>query len=163
MREEAATGEEKTASGRSKVEENIKAVQFNEFLMEKGIRVFSTESMEDEANTVFFRTRLEIGGQLLPAVIIIDAGIFIILRVQLVGGVGEGKRERITRYLNELNLRYKTFKYYLTGEGTVCLDMCISLKEGMFEAEFVYGLLGILVGHLEGINEEFMEHVWQRE
>ncbi len=39
----------KSAGKKTKVEDNIRAVKFNEFLIDKGITVFSTESMEDEA------------------------------------------------------------------------------------------------------------------
>lgn len=44
---------EKPAAKKVRVEDNSRAIQFNEFLMDKDITVFSTESLEDEANTVF--------------------------------------------------------------------------------------------------------------
>ncbi len=148
------------AGKKSKVEDNLRAVQFNEFLMEKGINVFGTESLEDEANTVLFRSRIEAAGQLLPAVVIVDASVFTIIRVQLAGGIGEEKRARITEYLNELNMLYKTFKYYLRPDGYVCLDLCIPARDDGFDPELVYGMLSILVQHIQDRAVDFMEHVW---
>ena len=150
----------KSAGKKTKVEDNIRAIKFNEFLIDKGITVFSTESMEDEANTVFFRSRIEAAGQLLPVVVIIDASIFTIIRVQLAGDIPEEKRERLTMYLNGLNLYYKTFKYYMSPEGRICLDMCIPAKEEAFDAELVYGMLSTLVQHLQEHIGELMEAVW---
>ena len=152
----------KSAGKKTKVEDNIRAIEFNEFLIDKGITVFSTESMEDEANTVFFRSRIEAAGQLLPVVVIIDASIFTIIRVQLAGDIPEEKRERLTMYLNGLNLYYKTFKYYMSPEGRICLDMCIPAKEEAFDAELVYGMLSTLVQHLQEHIGELMEAVWTR-
>ena len=150
----------KSAGKKTKVEDNIRAIKFNEFLIDKGITVFSTESMEDEANTVFFRSRIEAAGQLLPVVVIIDASIFTIIRVQLAGDIPEEKRERLTMYLNGLNLYYKTFKYYMSPEGRICLDMCIPAKDEAFDAELVYGMLSTLVQHLQEHIGELMEAVW---
>ena len=150
----------KSAGKKTKVEDNIRAIEFNEFLIDKGITVFSTESMEDEANTVFFRSRIEAAGQLLPVVVIIDASIFTIIRVQLAGDIPEEKRERLTMYLNGLNLYYKTFKYYMSPEGRICLDMCIPAKDEAFDAELVYGMLSTLVQHLQEHIGELMEAVW---
>ena len=152
----------KSAGKKTKVEDNIRAIKFHEFLIDKGITVFSTESMEDEANTVFFRSRIEAAGQLLPVVVIIDASIFTIIRVQLAGDIPEEKRERLTMYLNGLNLYYKTFKYYMSPEGRICLDMCIPAKDEAFDAELVYGMLSTLVQHLQEHIGELMEAVWTR-
>ena len=152
----------KSAGKKTKVEDNIRAIKFNEFLIDQGITVFSTESMEDEANTVFFRSRIEAAGQLLPVVVIIDASIFTIIRVQLAGDIPEEKRERLTMYLNGLNLYYKTFKYYMSPEGRICLDMCIPAKDEAFDAELVYGMLSTLVQHLQEHIGELMEAVWTR-
>ena len=145
---------------KTKVEDNIRAIKFNEFLIEKGITAFSTESMEDEVNTVFFRSRIEAAGQLLPVVVIIDASIFTIIRVQLAGDIAEEKRDRLTKYLNGLNLYYKTFKYYLSPDGRICLDLCIPAKNEVFDAEFIYGMLNVLIQHLQEHLAELMEQVW---
>lgn len=148
---------------KTKVEDNFRAVKFNEFLMDKGITVFSTESMEDEANTVFFRSRIEAVGQIFPVVVSIDTSIFAIIRVQLAGDIGEEKRERLIKYLNELNLYYKTFKYYMSPNGHICLDMCIPAKDEAFDPELIYGMLSTLVQHLQSHMAEFMEQVWRKE
>ena len=150
------------AAKKSRVEDNIRAIKFNEFLIEKGITVFSTESMEDEANTVFFRSRIEAAGQLLPVVVIIDASVFTIIRVQLAGDIAEEKRERLTKYLNGLNLYYKTFKYYMSTDGRICLDMCIPARDEAFDAELIYGMLSTVVQLLQEHIAELMEQIWSQ-
>ena len=46
-------------SSKKSVENNEKAVKFQEFLIENNINVFSTESMDDDYATVLFRSRIE--------------------------------------------------------------------------------------------------------
>ena len=72
----------------------------------------------------------------------------------------EEKRERLTKYLNGLNLYYKTFKYYLSPDGRICLDLCIPAKNEVFDAEFIYGMLNVLIQHLQEHLAELMEQVW---
>lgn len=154
---------EKPAAKKVRVEDNSRAIQFNEFLMDKDITVFSTESLEDEANTVFFRSRIEAVGQYFPVVVIVDTSVFTIIRVQLTGGIDEGNADRLTKYLNELNMYYKPFKYYLRPDGYICLDMCIPTKENTFDAELVYGMLSTVVQHLRSHVQGLMEQVWRKE
>ena len=103
------------------VESNEKAVKFQEFLIENNINVFSTESMDDDYATVLFRSRIEARGQILPMAILIDTSIFTVIRTQIISGLPEDKQPRIKEYLNELNARYKSFKYYVHQDGKVYL------------------------------------------
>ena len=159
---EASEKEIEPQKKKAKVEDNIKAIKFNEFLMENNISIFSSESMDDEMNTVLFRSRIEAKGQILPTVIIIDASIFTIIRTQIVGGIEEEKRAHIIDYLNCLNMQYKIFKYYLRPDGFLFLDMCIPFMDDAFDPRTVHLMLGILVQHLQDVYEDFMEHVWAK-
>lgn len=145
------------------VESNTKAVQFQTFLMENNINVFSTESLEDDYNTVVFRSRIETTGQILPMAIFIDTSVFTIIRTQVVTGVAKEKANKIQAYLNRLNTQYKIFKYYLREDGVVFLDICLPFIDDAFDSKVIQLMLSVLVQHLDAIYAEFMAEVWVKE
>ncbi len=148
---------------KSAVEANAKAVKFQEFLMKNNINVFSTESLEDEYNTVVFRSRIETTGQILPMAIFIDTSVFTIIRTQVVTGVAKNKHEKIQTYLNHLNTKFKIFKYYLREDGMVYLDICLPFVDETFDGKMIQLMLSILVQHLDSIYEELMAKVWEQQ
>ncbi len=156
---------EKTAAGKKGkgVEANQKALKFQEFLMENDIDVFSTETLDDDYQTVVFRSRVEARSQVLPLAIFIDTSVFTLIRTQIVTGISKEKRARVTEYINELNIKYKIFKYYLRQDGVVYLDICLPFAEDTFDSNMIQLMLSVLVRHLEEIYEDFMECVWSRE
>ena len=141
---------------------NAKAVKFQEFLIENNINVFGTESLYDEYNTVIFRSRIEAAGQILPMAIFIDTSVFTIIRVQVVTGIVKDKAEKIQSYLNNMNAKYKIFKYYLRDDGVVYLDICLPFVDETFDCEMVRLMLSVLVQHLEAVYAEFMAEVWAK-
>ncbi len=145
------------------VEANQKALKFQEFLMENDINVFSTETLDDDYQTVVFRSRVEARSQVLPLAIFIDTSVFTLIRTQIVTGVSEAKRPRVSEYINELNVRYKIFKYYLRPDGIVYLDICLPFVEDTFDSKMIQLMLSVLVQHLEEVYEDFMECVWARD
>ena len=164
MPKKAATNEETTDTAAKKgVEENAKAIKFQEFLMDNNINVFATESTDDEFGTVMFRSRVEAAGQKLPCAVIIDTSIFTIIRTQIAQGVKEEKRAKIKDRINELNAQYKVFKYYMREDGSVYLDICIPADEDTFDGKTVQILLGVLIRHLEENYDDFMERIWAKE
>ena len=163
----AAAGkkEEKAAAakkGRTGVEQNTKALAFQEFLVENNSNVFSTESLGDDYQTVLFRSCIETKGQILPFAVIIDTSIFTILRTQIVKGVTEDKRARIEHYLGGLNGRYKIFKYYLREDGSIYLDVCLPFTEESFDSRMVQLMISIIVQHLEATYDDLMAELWQK-
>ena len=145
------------------VESNQKALKFQEFLMENDINVFSTESLDDDYQTVIFRSRVEARSQVLPLAIFIDTSVFTLIRTQIVTGVSEAKRPRVAAYINDLNVKYKIFKYYLRPDGIVYLDICLPFVEETFDSKMIQLMLSVLVQHLEEVYEDFMECVWSRD
>jgi hypothetical protein len=147
-------------STKKTVENNEKAVKFQEFLIENNINVFSTESMDDDYATVLFRSRIEARGQILPMAILIDTSIFTVIRTQIISGLPEDKQPRIKEYLNDLNARYKSFKYYVHQDGKVYLDICLPFVDDTFDSKMIQLMLSVLVQHLEAVYDEFMGQVW---
>ncbi len=149
-----------TQDGQGGVESNAKAVKFQEFLMDNDINVFSTESMDDDAVTVMFRSRVEANGQRLPCAVIIDKTIFTLVRTQIISGVKDEKRPKVKDYINELNGRYKFFKYYMRTDGTVYLDLCLPFQNDEIDGQTIQLSLGLLIRHLEDEYDKFMKVVW---
>ena len=164
---ESAAGKDKaakTSAPRAKgVETNAKALQFQEFLMENEINVFSTETLDDEYQTVVFRSRVETKGQILPMAIFIDTSVFTLIRTQIVSGIAADKRERVAEYINDLNIKYKIFKYYLRPDGLVYLDICLPFVDATFDCKMIQLMLSVLVQHLDSVYEDFMRIVWSRD
>ena len=150
-------------SAKKGVESNTKALDFQEFLVDNNINVFSTESLEDDYQTVIFRSRIETKGQILPTAILIDTSIFTIIRTQIVTGVAEEKRPRLTAYLNTLNAQFKIFKYYLREDGTIYLDICLPFVEETFDSKMIQLMLSVLVQHLEATYDDLMAEVWKKD
>ena len=163
--EEKADAKEKGARGKKEksVESNTKALDFQEFLVENNINVFSTESLEDDYQTVIFRSRIETKGQILPTAVIIDTSIFTIIRTQIVTGVAEEKRARLEQYLNGLNAQFKIFKYYLRTDGSIYLDICLPFVDETFDSKMIQLMLSVLVQHLEATYDDLMAEVWKKD
>ena len=163
-REEKKTETARRAArgGKTGVESNTKALDFQEFLVDNNINVFSTESLEDEYQTVMFRSRIEAKGQILPMAILIDTSLFTIIRTQIVTGITADKRPRLEHYLNELNAQYKIFKYYLRDDGVIYLDICLPYVDETFDSKMIQLMLSILVQHLEASYDDLMAEVWKK-
>lgn len=156
------TARRATRGGKTGVESNTKALDFQEFLVDNNINVFSTESLEDEYQTVMFRSRIEAKGQILPMAILIDTSLFTIIRTQIVTGITVDKRPRLEHYLNELNTQYKIFKYYLRDDGVIYLDICLPYVDETFDSKMIQLMLSILVQHLEASYDDLMAEVWKK-
>ena len=130
---------------------------------DNNINVFSTESLEDEYETVLFRSRIEVRGQMLPMVIIIDKSVFTIIRTQIVTGIEDAQADKLKTYLNDLNREFKIFKYYLREDGNVYLDICLPFVDESFDSQMVQLMLSILVKHLEAVYGDVMAFVWAKD
>ena len=161
--DETAAAKPKARGGKEEIESNKKALDFQSFLVDNNINVFSTETLEDDYQTVIFRSRIETKGQILPTAVIIDTSVFTILRTQIVTGVAEEKRARIVQYLNGLNAQYKIFKYYLREDGSVYLDICLPFVDETFDPKMIQLMLSVLVQHLEATYDDLMAEVWKKD
>lgn len=144
------------------VAQNTKALDFQEFLMENNIGVFSSETLDDDYNTVIFRSKIETHGQQLPMAIIIDMSIFTVIRTQIVTGVEKARRPAMKEYLNSLNERFKIFKYYLRDDGTLMLDVCLPFVDETFDSKMIQLMLSVIVQHLEAVYQDIMAEVWRK-
>lgn len=110
---------------------NKKAESFKSYLDNAKVDAFVVEEIADDAlNTVVFRSHLDIGGNQLPTIVILDDSIYAMIRVLVAPKVeSEEALEKVRVLLNDFNKQYKSFKYYLDNDNAIVLDTCL-LTEG---------------------------------
>jgi len=143
---------------------NKKAEKFSERLKElKEDQQFQIEEIKDELQTVVYRSSLEVGGQRLPVVVIIDQSIFVIVRIVVANNclTEKSPRAKLEHYINELNGAYKIFKYYIR-ENTLVLDMSLPAAETGFEPDLIRAALDLAIKHLGETFPATMEVVWNK-
>ena len=139
-----------------------KAEKFQAFLKDNDINYFESQALSDEFHTTIFRSRIEAKGQIMPMAIFIDDSIFTMIRTQVATGINEKNIDSIKSHLNMLNAEYKMFKYYLSEDGNIYLDICIPFVDETFDSRMIQTLLPILVQQLETVYEDLMAVVWAK-
>ena len=139
-----------------------KAEKFQAFLKDNDINYFESQALSDEFHTTIFRSRIEAKGQIMPMAIFIDDSIFTIIRTQVATGFNEKNIDSIKSHLNMLNAEYKMFKYYLSEDGNIYLDICAPFVDETFDSRMIQTLLPILMQQLETVYEDLMAVVWAK-
>lgn len=140
---------------------NKKAEKFDEMLKSAEIKAFQVEEMEDEFHTVLYRSNMQISGQNLPMVLIMDDSIYTMCRVwAAVKVVTDKNRQAVQERINEMNQQYKVFKYYITSEGDIVLDCCMPATEEFFDPNLIRTILDVVLRHLEEKYADLMKVVW---
>ncbi len=140
---------------------NVKAEALDKFLADNKITCFNKEELKDEAHTTIYRAHMEQKGQNLPTMVVVDDTIYTMIQVLICPkGVNEGNKAAVIEHLNEMNGRFKVFKYYVDKANNVCLDSCIASAPEKFDPQMVQVVLDVILRHL---NDEFaglMAKVW---
>lgn len=140
---------------------NTKANKFQEFLTANQITCFGIQEMNDELHTVLFRTNLEVGGQQLPVMIATDDTLHTPLQVRVVAAVfREENRQSVLAYVNELNRTYKSFKYFISEDNALILDICLTSIPEQFEPQLVSLTLDVVLQHLTEEYPVIMRKIW---
>ena len=141
---------------------NKKAEQFQAYLKEQGIEnVFTMEEREDELHTVLFRSRLDIEGSKLPAVVIFDDSLYGIVRVLVAPkALTDENTLTVMGIANGYNKRYKALKFYFDDAGALLLDAALISVEGERTGEMVYAMFDVIIRHLNEAYKEIMRSVW---
>ncbi len=140
---------------------NKRAQTFHEYLKESNIDCFTAEEISDELNTMAFRSHMEIAGQRLPLVVILDDSIYGMLRIQIAPkALKDNNKQVILEYINELNRQYKLFKYYTTTDGDLCLDCCVLCEAEQTNGSMLYTVINVVLNHLKEEYPILMRKVW---
>lgn len=142
-----------------------KAQTFQDYLDEKNIKAFASETIEnDPEETTVFRSHVEVDGQQLPLLVLLDRSIFSMIRVQVSPKCKTEENElAVLKLANELNLKYKPFKLYFDGEGSLILDICLlTPDEGTKEiGDMIYGMFNVLIQFLNENYRGIMKTIWE--
>jgi len=141
---------------------NKKAEIFKKYLAEKKITCFQVEAVEeDKLNTVVFRSFIEVDGQQLPTLVILDSSIYGMIRVKLANNVlKEDKKTALFQHINDINRKYKIFKYYFAEDGSLFLDSYVLNKSGAVDCEMIYTVLDVIIKHLNEEYKNVMKLIW---
>lgn len=142
---------------------NNRAEVFKKFLEEKNINSFQVNEFENnEFNTVVFRSNLDIKGQKLPVLVILDDSIYGMIRVFVAAKALNKDNETELRIgINELNKTYKSFKYYFDNEDNLILDCGILLNEIEKEGNLIYTMFDVIIKHLNNEYKNLMQLIWK--
>lgn len=144
---------------------NKKAEIFEKQLAEnKMTNVFQKEEIKDELETVLFRSFMEIEGLQLPVVVILDKSIYAIVRTLVIGkGVNEKNHKDVVEIINKLNATYKAFKYLVSENGEILLDVCIPCTDNTFDPNMVRVMLDVAIKNLSENYRQIIKTVWEDE
>ncbi|MDY2637716.1 MAG: YbjN domain-containing protein [Phascolarctobacterium sp.] len=140
---------------------NLKATKFTNFINERNINVFQMQEIDGDMHPVVYRSAMEVGGQNLPTMLVIDDSIYVMLQVRVGAGlVKESNKAAIMEHMNSLNENYKVFKYYANENGDIVIESCIPTTDEEFMPELVHAVIDVVLKHLNEEYPKLMKTVW---
>ena len=140
---------------------NLKATKFTNFINERNINVFQMQEIDGDMHPVVYRSAMEVGGQNLPTMLVIDDSIYVMLQVRVGAGlVKESNKAAVMEHMNSLNENYKVFKYYANENGDIVIESCIPTTDEEFMPELVHAVIDVVLKHLNDEYPKLMKTVW---
>ncbi len=140
---------------------NAKATKFNEFLQANNITCFNAQEVANEMNSVLYRSFMEVNGQNLPTMVVVDDSIYVMVQVRVAGAVvKEGNRTAVMEHINKLNEKYKVFKYYINDNGDIVIESCIPSTDEDFVPGLIHAVIDVILKHLVEEYPLIMKNVW---
>lgn len=140
---------------------NLKATKFTNFINERNINVFQMQEIDGDMHPVVYRSAMEVGGQNLPTMLVIDDSIYVMLQVRVGAGlVKESNKAAVMEHMNNLNENYKVFKYYANENGDIVIESCIPTTDEEFMPELVHAVIDVVLKHLNEEYPKLMKTVW---
>ena len=140
---------------------NLKATKFTNFINERNINVFQMQEIDGDMHPVVYRSAMEVGGQNLPTMLVIDDSIYVMLQVRVGAGlVKESNKAAVMEHMNSLNEIYKVFKYYANENGDIVIESCIPTTDEEFMPELVHAVIDVVLKHLNEEYPKLMKTVW---
>lgn len=92
---------------------NTKAEKFKAYIDKVDPKAFMVDEIkDDERHSVAFRSGIEVKGQRLPFLVLIDDSIYVMLRIFVATQVvNDGNKAAIYDFINQGNKEYKVFKF----------------------------------------------------
>ncbi len=145
---------------------NKKAEAFQKYLDadENKKTAFQREEITEEVQkTVVFRSHVVVEGQQLPTLVILDDSVFSMIRIQVSPQAKTEENElKVMKLANDYNLKYKPFKLYFDGAGSLILDVCLLTPGDDFGelGDEIYGMFDVLINFLNESYRPIMKEIW---
>ena len=140
---------------------NLKATKFTNFINERNINVVQMQEIDGDMHPVVYRSAMEVGGQNLPTMLVIDDSIYVMLQVRVGAGlVKESNKAAVMEHMNSLNENYKVFKFYANENGDIVIESCIPTTDEEFMPELVHAVIDVVLKHLNEEYPKLMKTVW---
>ncbi len=137
------------------------ADMFATYLEFKHIEGFSREDLLDQRQSVVFRTNVVLKGMAVPVGVIIDNSPYVMVRANIATqAITDENAFAVSNLLMRRNYQNRLFKYYLTPDASVILDVCIPYQKGHFSAELVYNIVQLMVKEIMEQYKEFVSVIW---
>lgn len=142
---------------------NSKAESFKAYLDKNKITSFTIEEIkDDQLNSVIFRSNIEVNGQQLPTIVILDSSIYGMIRILVAPKVlNDNNETELFKEVNNLNKAYKSFKYYFDNEGSLIADCCVLLKDGTVDGDLFYTMFKVIIRNLNSEYKKMMQLIWK--
>lgn len=142
---------------------NSKAESFKAYLDKNKITSFTIEEIkDDQLNSVIFRSNIEVNGQQLPTIVILDSSIYGMFRILVAPKVlNDNNETELFKEVNNLNKAYKSFKYYFDNEGSLIADCCVLLKDGTVDGDLFYTMFKVIIRNLNSEYKKMMQLIWK--
>lgn len=142
---------------------NSKAESFKAYLDKNKITSFTIEEIkDDQLNSVIFRSNIEVNGQQLPTIVILDSSIYGMIRILVAPKVlNDNNETELFKEVNNLNKAYKSFKYYFDNEGSLIADCCVLLKDGTVDGDLFYTMFKVIIRNLNSEYKKLMQLIWK--
>ena len=119
------------------------------------------QEIDGDMHPVVYRSAMEVGGQNLPTMLVIDDSIYVMLQVRVGAGlVKESNKAAVMEHMNSLNENYKVFKYYANENGDIVIESCIPTTDEEFMPELVHAVIDVVLKHLNDEYPKLMKTVW---
>lgn len=142
---------------------NSKAESFKAYLDKNKITSFTIEKIkDDQLNSVVFRSNIEVNGQQLPTIVVLDSSIYGMIRVLVASkALNDENETELLKEVNNLNKSYKSFKYYFDNDGSLIADCCVLLKDGTVDGDLFYTMFEVIIRNLNSEYKKLMQLIWK--
>jgi hypothetical protein len=146
---------------------NARAESFKKFLDEKKINAFTTEELQDnQFHAVVFRSKINIHGNELPTIVLLDDGAYCMIRVAvapqaLQADSTDKEKTALAELINGYNRKYKPLKFYVDQQGNLVLDVCLLFKDAeAVDGDMIYSMYDLIIRQLTDEYKNIMKAIW---
>ena len=120
----------------------VKAQMFDKFMADHEVTGFVKQEYDDEFRTVGYYSSVTANDQNCKVQVLMNDAIYTYIKI-LCGYkvVNTENEDKVLQYLNRLNNRGLAYKFVVTAEGSIELDICLIADEMHFDPQMILVML----------------------